>query len=133
MAVRPRARDINNAVTDFKRAAEKLAAVKQAMGVSPTADEAVFTPQPYPLFLADWALGKPLVGRVVGWSVEPGSIPQPVVVFEDGGSTCLPLMVDMLLGMGGGGPMWIRDSAAEALAEAKAYVPPRRSRTGGNG
>ena len=98
-------------------------AVINALRISPTAAQAVFTPQPYPLFLADWSGGTPLMGRIVGWSTEPGKAPEPVVVFEDGGSTCMPLKVSMLLGMGGGGPMWIRDTAAEALAAAKAYVP----------
>jgi hypothetical protein len=99
-----------------------------ALKVSPTARQAVFTAQPYPLFLSDWSDGKPLVGRIIGWSTEPGRPPDPVVVFDDEGSTAVPLLVNMLLGMGGGGPMWIRDTAAEALAEAKAYVPAARRR-----
>lgn len=119
MTALPSAKDIVSAYDTLK-----------ALRASPNFRQAVFTPQPYPLFLADWSAGKPLVGRIVGWSVEPGGVPEPVVVFEDGGSTCLPLRVSMTLGMGGAGPLWIRSTPEEALAEAKAYAPPagRRGR-----
>jgi hypothetical protein len=124
MPSRPTTRNIHAAVTEYQRATQTLQQIRQDLDASPTAQQAVFSPQPYPLFLADWSDGDPLVGRIVGWSTEPGAVPQPVVVFEDGGSTCLPLTVNMVLGMGGGGPMWIRDSAAEALDAANAYTPP---------
>jgi hypothetical protein len=129
MATQPKAQEIRAAVTRHQKAASDITAIRQALQVSPAAHEAVFSPQPYPLFLADWSQDKPLVGRIIGWSTEPGSIPRPVVVFEDGGHSCVPLLVDMVLGMGGSGPMWIRDSAAEALAAANAHVAPQHRGT----
>jgi hypothetical protein len=116
-------------VTGHRKSADKPGRLRDSLGVSPTTDQAVFTPQPYPLFLADWSKGDPLVGRIIGWSTEPGRAPQPAVVFEDDGQSCTPILVNMTLGMGAGGPMWIRDSHAEALEAAKAYTPPTTSLT----
>lgn len=122
----PTGREIFEAADGRRKTTRRLHDVQAALKVSPRAGAAVFTPQPYPLFFADWSNGEPLVGRIIGWSASPGSVPEPVVVFEDHGSTSLPLRVNMELGTGGGGPMWIRDSFTEAEQVAAAYVPPTR-------
>lgn len=113
-----------------RTAAETVNAMAKALGVppeillgQPLPNPPVFSPQPYPLFLADYSDGKPLVGRIIGWSVTNGGIPEPVVAFEDHGSTALPIRVNMTDGMNPSGAMWIRGSFEEAQAAAASYVP----------
>jgi hypothetical protein len=79
-----------------------------------------FTAQPYPLFLADWNNGEPLIGRIIGWLTHSGGVPTPVVAFEDQGETWLPLAVYFSASRIKFGPSWIRDSLAEAKAAAEA-------------
>jgi hypothetical protein len=90
----------------------------------PPAPVYFFQPQPYPLFLAQWNDGKPLIGRIVGWDSSPGKPPIPVVAFEHDGQTWLPIQADMATGMKESGPLWIRGTFDKAVEVAAAYVPP---------
>jgi hypothetical protein len=94
------------------------------------AAEPVFTPQPYPLFLADWSGGDPMIGRIVGWSTTAGSVPEPVVAFEAAGQTWMPVRVDLATAMQKSGPVWIRESLDEAQAAIDTYRAQQQTEPG---